>query len=156
MSLAVDILKGSRPYHKESISSLIASVCYFLGGVWADKLSKARRDQGEVISARAKLVFDHFLQLVTDHHVSERNVKFYADKLCLTPKYLSKLVKSVSGRSAPEWIDSFVILEAKNLLRYSEISIKEIVYKLHFPNQSVFYKFFKSHTGLTPSEYRNH
>ncbi|MBO4761588.1 MAG: AraC family transcriptional regulator [Bacteroidales bacterium] len=156
MSLAVDILKGSRPYHKESISSLIASVCYFLGGVWADKLSKARRDQGEVISARAKLVFDHFLQLVTDYHVSERNVKFYADKLCLTPKYLSKLVKSVSGRSAPEWIDSFVILEAKNLLRYSEISIKEIVYKLHFPNQSVFYKFFKSHTGLTPSEYRNH
>ena len=63
-------------------------------------------------------------------------------------------MREASGRSAPEWIDSFVILEAKNLLKYSEKSIKEIVFALHFPNQSVFYKFFKAHTGLTPSEYR--
>jgi YesN/AraC family two-component response regulator len=82
-------------------------------------------------------------------------MSFYASKLCLTPKYLSKLIKQASGRSAPDWIDSFVILEAKNMLKYSDISIKEIVYKLHFANQSVFYKFFKSHTGITPSEYRN-
>jgi AraC-like DNA-binding protein len=80
---------------------------------------------------------------------------FYADKLCLTPKYLSTLIKQASGRSAPDWIDDFVILEAKNLLKYTGLAIKEIVYKLHFPNQSVFFKFFKAHTGLTPSEYRN-
>ena len=80
---------------------------------------------------------------------------FYADKLCLTPKYLSKLIKQASGRSAPDWIDEFVILEAKNLLKYTDLAIKEIVYKLHFPNQSVFFKFFKAHTGLTPSDYRN-
>ena len=92
---------------------------------------------------------------MTDYHTSERNMAFYADKLCLTPKYLSKLVKSVSGRSAPDWIDAFVILEAKNMLKYSDLSIKEIVCKLNFPNQSVFYKFFKSHAGKTPSQYRN-
>jgi AraC-like DNA-binding protein len=80
---------------------------------------------------------------------------FYADKLCLTPKYLSKLIKQASGKSAPEWIDNFVILEAKNLLKYTNLAIKEIVFQLHFPNQSVFYKFFKAHTGMTPSEYRN-
>ena len=80
---------------------------------------------------------------------------FYADKLCLTPKYLSKLIKQASGRSAPDWIDDFVILEAKNLLKYTDLTIKEIVYKLHVPNPSVFFKFFKAHTGLTPSEYRN-
>ena len=80
---------------------------------------------------------------------------FYADKLFLTPKYLSKLVKSISGRSAPDWINSLVILEAKNMLKYSDMTIKGIVYKLHFANQSVFYKFFKSHTGMTPSEYRD-
>jgi AraC-like DNA-binding protein len=80
---------------------------------------------------------------------------FYADKMCLTPKYLSKLVKEASGRSAPDWVDSFVILEAKNLLKYTDLAIKEIVFRLHFPNQSVFYKFFKAHTGMTPSEYRN-
>jgi AraC-like DNA-binding protein len=80
---------------------------------------------------------------------------FYATNLGLTPKYLSKLIKQASGRSAPEWIDSFVILEAKNMLKYTDNSIKEIVYKLHFPNPSVFYKFFKAHTGMTPSQYRN-
>ena len=72
----------------------------------------------------------------------------------MTPKYLSKLIKQTSGRSAPQWIDGFVILEAKNMLRYSEIPIKEIVYRLNFPNQSVFYKYFKMHTGMTPSAYR--
>ena len=80
---------------------------------------------------------------------------FYASHLGLTPKYLSKLIKQVSGWSAPDWIDSFVILEAKNMLKYTDDSIKEIVFKLHFPNPSVFYKFFKAHTGMTPSEYRN-
>ena len=71
-----------------------------------------------------------------------------------TPKYLSKLVKSASGKSAHEWIDSFVILEAKNMLKYSGMSIKSIVWELNFPNQTTFYRFFKTQTGMTPSEYR--
>jgi AraC-like DNA-binding protein len=84
-----------------------------------------------------------------------RNVGFYADRLSLTPKYLSRIIKEASGRSAPEWIDDYVILEAKNLLKYSGLAIKEIVYKLNFPSQSVFYKFFKARTGMTPTEYKN-
>ena len=101
------------------------------------------------------MLVDGFIKLVSEYHTSHRNVGFYADKLCLTPKYLSRVVRDVTGRSAPEWIDAFVILEAKNLLKYSGLAIKEIVYKLSFPNQSVFYKFFKSRTGMTPSEYRH-
>ena len=100
-------------------------------------------------------IFERFIGLVSEYHTSERGMAFYADKMCLTPKYLSKLIKQASGRSAPDWIDSFVILEAKNMLNFSDMAIKEIVYKLHFPNQSVFYKFFKAHTGMTPTEYRN-
>ena len=72
----------------------------------------------------------------------------------MTPKYLSKLIKGLSGRSAHEWIDSFVILEAKNLLKYSDLTIKQIVYQLNFPNQTTFYRFFKTQTGMTPTEYR--
>ena len=106
-------------------------------------------------SARLNQIFERFIALVNEYHCSERGMAFYADKLCLTPKYLSTLIKQASGRSAPDWIDDFVILEAKNLLKYTDLAIKEIVYKLHFPNQSVFFKFFKAHTGLTPSEYRN-
>jgi AraC family transcriptional activator of pobA len=140
---------------KEIISGLVSSVFYFLGSIWSQRISEASKQLSSKASTRAKVTFDQFIKLVTEHHSTERNMTFYADKLFLTPKYLSKLVKSISGRSAPDWINSFVILEAKNMLKYSDMTIKGIVYKLHFANQSVFYKFFKSHTGMTPSEYRD-
>lgn len=141
------------PNTREAIVSLAASACHLLGGIWSASIDEAKKSRpGQ--SVRSKLLFENFLALVNQYHASERNVSFYADQLCLTPKYLSKLVRNVSGRSAPEWIDSFVILEAKNMLKYSDLSIKEIVYRLHFPDQSSFYKFFKSRTGMIPSEYR--
>ena len=89
-----------------------------------------------------------------EYRMQERGLSFYAGKLFLTPKYLSKLIKNVSGRSAHEWIDSFVILEAKNRLKYSDRPIKQIVSELNFPNQTTFYRFFKIQTGMTPTEYR--
>ena len=154
LDLASVLLTSDIQNKKEAIGALISSISYVLGSIWTGKLTAAER-KPHAPSAKAKNVYDQFLRLVTDYHTSERNMKFYADRLCLTPKYLSKLVKTVSERSAPDWIDAFVILEAKNLLKYSDLSIKQIVAKLNFPNQSVFYKFFKSHTGKTPSQYRN-
>ena len=154
-SLASDIITGDLSNKKEIVSSLVTSFCYLLGSVWNRIITDAGRSGPQRQSPRSKIIFEQFLKLVTEYHTAERNMAFYAEKLCLTPKYLSKLVKQVSGRSAPDWIDSFVILEAKNMLKYSDCTIKEIVYKLNFPNQSVFYKFFKSHTGMTPSGYRN-
>ena len=152
-SLLRSIALSDVPNTREAVLSLAASACHLLGGIWSASIDEARKAK-PVQSVRSRLVFENFLSLVTQFHTSERNVSFYADQLCLTPKYLSKLVKSVSGRSAPEWIDSYVILEAKNMLKYSDLSIKEIVYRLHFPDQSSFYKFFKSRTGMIPSEYR--
>ncbi len=154
LSLAEVLLTSGISNKKEAIGALISSISYVLGSVWAGKISEAETRQ-QTPSIKAKHIYDQFLRLVTEHHTKERTMGFYADKLCLTPKYLSKLVKMVSGRSAPDWIDAFVILEAKNMLKYSDLSIKEIVGKLNFPNQSVFYKFFKAHTGRTPSQYRN-
>lgn len=139
-------------YKKESIQSLWTSMIYIFAGV-LDSRAKAK-DPAESTN-RSRLLFEQFISLVAKYHGQYRNVGFYADKLCLTPKYLSKLIKNATGRSAPEWIDAYVILEAKNMLKYSNETIKEIVYKLNFPNQSVFYKFFKARTGMTPSEYRN-
>ena len=121
--------------------------------VWRSNLTAATPATSGT-SDRLSILFDRFIALVGEYSSSQRGVGFYAEKLCLTSKYLSKLIKQASGRSAPDWINSFVILEAKNLLRYSDLSIKEIVFQLHFPNQSVFYKFFKTHTGMIPSEYR--
>ena len=152
-TLARDILQSKQMNKREILGSLITSFTYVTMDVWTRELNEARKAQTPS-SARMNQLFERFLALVTEHHNTERGMAFYADKLCLTPKYLSKLVKEASGRSGPAWIDSFVILEAKNLLKYSDKTIKEIVYTLHFPNQSVLYKFFKAHTGMTPSEYR--
>ena len=152
----VDILVKSRQKGiKQILHGIVSSCLYYAGSIWQEKLLAAEHPQpnGEQ-TIRAKLVLEQFLKLVAEYHDRERGMAFYADRLCLTPKYLSKIIKNASGKSGPEWIDSFVILEAKNMLKYSDMPIKEIVYKLHFPNSSVFYKFFKSHTGLTPSEYR--
>lgn len=153
VALAADVLAMDIPVKKESIASLISSMFYIVSYRWTNTIENSRI-QSNTNSPRVKIIFQQFITLVKEHHCRERSMAFYADKLCLTPKYLSKLIKQASGRSAPEWIVDFVILEAKNLLKYSDCTIKEIVYKLNFPNQSVFYKFFKSHTGMTPSEYR--
>ena len=152
-TLAREVVLSDKENKKEMLGSLVTSFTYMVMDVCTRALNEARKTQTPS-SARVNQLFEHFIALVTEYHNTERGVAFYADKLCLTPKYLSKLVKQASGRSAPAWIDSFVILEAKNMLKYSDKTIKEIVYALHFPNQSVFYKFFKAHTGMTPSEYR--
>ena len=151
--LARQIVLGGQQNKKEILGSLLTSFTYVTLDVWTRAITEAKKAESPS-SARVNQLFERFIALVTEYHNTERGMAFYAEKLCLTPKYLSKLVKQASGRSAPAWIDSFVILEAKNLLKYSDQSIKEIVYDLHFPNQSVFYKFFKAHTGMTPSEYR--
>ena len=151
-TLAREVVLSDKENKKEMLGSLVTSFTYMAMDVCTRALNEARKAQTPS-SARVNQLFERFIALVTEYHNTERGMAFYADKLCLTPKYLSKLVKQASGRSAPAWIDSFVILEAKNMLKYSDKTIKEIVYALHFPNQSVFYKFFKAHTGMTPSEY---
>lgn len=145
------IVNSDALYKKEALLSTLSSMFYLLMGVWR----KREESQESTQTNRSKIIFDQFIKLVSEYHTQYRNVGFYADKLCLTPKYLSKLIKNATGRSAPDWIDQYVILEAKNLLKYSGVTIKEIVYRLNFPNQSVFYKFFKARTGMTPTEYRN-
>ena len=154
LNLAAQVINSESPFREDALSSLLSSMICLAAGTWVEKMNEMKMNASQT-TTRSKMVFEQFIRLVGEYHTKYRNVGFYADKLCLTPKYLSKLIKTASGRSAPEWIDSYVILEAKNLLKYSDKTIKEIVYRLNFPNQSVFYKFFKARTGMTPSEYRN-
>jgi len=157
VTLVEEIIKANYTNKRETVGAIVASLFYLFSGFMnSRKESKSKEltnDRNSTV--RVKLLFERFMKLVSEYHNTERGMAFYANNLGLTPKYLSKLIKQASGRSAPEWIDSFVILEAKNMLKYTDDSIKEIVYKLNFPNPSVFYKFFKAHTGMTPSEYRN-
>lgn len=105
-------------------------------------------------SNRKEALFKHFLQLVHEHYIDEREVAFYADKLCITSRYLSAVVNSVSRHTPKEFIDRFVILEIKALLQSTDLSMQEIANQLHFPDQSFFGRYFKKHTGVMPSRYR--
>ena len=138
---------------REIISSLLTSITYLAVNLWRSSIATAR-GRGGASSPRINQMYEQFITLVSRYHSSERGMAFYADQMCLTPKYLSKVIKQASGRSGPDWIDSFVILEAKNFLRYSDMSIKEIVYRLNFTDQPTFTKFFKAHTGMTPAQFR--
>lgn len=107
------------------------------------------------IKTRQQEYLERFLEQVALHHKTERSVQFYADALHITPKYLSTVIKDISGHSATALINSFVIQEAKMMLKFSGKSIQEIAYALNFTTQSFFGKYFKRHTGLSPSEYRD-
>lgn len=106
-------------------------------------------------STRKDRIFDRFMQLLKEHYVSERNISFYADKLCLSPKYLSQMVLAASGRHVKDWVQDYVILEAKALLRSREYTVLQISDMLHFPNQSFFGVYFKKAVGCSPSAYQN-
>lgn len=154
IGLLGDVMDLDLPDTKDTLNTLTASVFSLMACVWNGGNVPIQGFNEGRNPTRTKLIFEEFLRLVKENHSRERSLSFYADKLNLTPKYLSKLVRTVSGRSAHKWIDDFVILEAKNLLKFSDLSIKGIVYELNFPNQTTFYRFFKTQTGLTPSAYR--
>ncbi|SHF57530.1 AraC-type DNA-binding protein [Bacteroides luti] len=104
------------------------------------------------ISRKEEMVRQFFL-LVSEYLKESKDVSFYANKLCVSPKYLSSLVKQAIGKPAKECIDYCVVLESKLMLR-SSCTIQEISQELNFPNQSFFGKYFKKHTGVSPLHYR--
>ena len=103
---------------------------------------------------RAQQLFDKFMKLLGDYHTKEKSLKFYADKMFLTPKYVSGMIKAYSGKSALAWINEYVVLEAKMMLRYTDMTVQEIAYSLNFPTQSAFGKYFKQQAGCSPKNYR--
>lgn len=108
----------------------------------------------DLASSRAnRVLFEKFMNALSAHHQQERTVQFYADKLCVTPKYLSMAVKQYSGKSPSDWICEYVIAEAKSLLHYSNIPVQQVAFHLNFPSQSSFGKFFKQQTGISPLQY---
>ena len=153
VNLAIDITKTNSQFAHESIAGLVSSVFYQFAGFLAD--SKRRQDMEKPVrTTRQRQMMEQFIKLAINDHAREHLVGYYADKMCVTPKYLSKIVKETSGRSVPEWLNELLILDAKNMLRHSDMTIKEISALLNFPSQSFFFRFFKNHTGLTPTQYR--
>lgn len=132
-------------------SGIITSLIYRLSDIFDSKYDFKINDKRSKSSIR---IFKEFLQLAIKEFRVHREITYYANALCVTPKYLSTIVKEVSKNKASKWIELLVITEAKSLLKYSDKTIQEIAYSLNFPNPSFFGAYFKKYAGLTPGEYR--
>ncbi|WP_294326456.1 AraC family transcriptional regulator [uncultured Chryseobacterium sp.] len=112
-------------------------------------------DSQGLSKSRTHAIIDDFYQLILKYTKEQRSVNFYAEKLHLTPQYLSTFLKKRTGRSVSQWIDHILILEAKTLLKSTNLSIKEISNELNFGETSIFCRYFKRITGVSPKSYRN-
>lgn len=108
-----------------------------------------------VQTIKADTLSDRFFRLLATNYKVHRSVQFYADRLSLTPKYLSTAIKRVTGRPILDWIHEAVLIDAKMLLRTTELTVQEISDQLNFSSPSAFVQFFKKHTGTTPKRLRN-
>ena len=135
-------------FRKDLIRTLMLAMFYDVGNV----IYRVKNFDESLL--RSEKVFTRFLKMVEENCKRERRVSWYAQQLNITPKYLSTAVKRISGRTAVEWIENYVTMELRVLLKNSTKSIKEITDELNFPNQSFLGKYFKEHVGMTPSAYR--
>lgn len=143
------LVEHRHPYAGKIIRHL--SVAFFYGfGYYYHNIGKLRYD---TCDNGTRLLYE-FLDLVGRNFRTERKVSYYAAEMGLTPEYLSQTVRSASGKTPKEWIESFVLSEAKVLLRNGAVSILQISEMLNFPNQSFFGKFFKRLMGQSPKAYR--
>ena len=134
------------PFRQQIIENLIG--VFYYGGVssFDSEVESNLKYKNHIVA--------NFLELVQQHYREERLIQYYAARLCITPKYLSKLVKDHTGRAAADWIEQHVILDARAMLQSTDLSIQQIATALNFPNQSFFGKYFKRATGVSPKQYR--
>ncbi len=133
---------------------MLCSMCHIISSVCDEFIRQQQPHFSQQKSPNEELFERFYETLVSDYRIS-REVAYYADKFCLTPKYFATVIKHTTGIPASEWINRYVIVEAKWLLRTKK-SIQQIGLYLGFSEQASFSRFFKANTKMTPSEYREH
>lgn len=128
------------------LSAFLTELCNIYHEAEKDKIEITSRNEG---------LGRQFGKLLIENIRTERTVQFYADKMCLSPKYLSQLIKKVSGKPIMVWINDLTIVLIKSMLKTSNMSVLQISEELNFPNASFFGSYFKKHTKMTPIQYRD-
>ena len=141
------VSQKDNPNRLDIVKHLTLAFFYHTGSQMHKLPEKGKKSKNEALLER-------FLDFVQKHYKEERSVGFYADKLCLTPKYLSTVIRQTSGKTAAEWIDQHIALEAKALLKSTNMTVQQISDQLNFPSQSFFGKYFKRMAGVSPREYK--
>lgn len=145
------IIENDNPFRKEILQGYVRALMYTI----LHKLLETLQQVPEHFqNNRQHEIYMQFIREVQRNYQKERSVAYYADRLCITPKYLSQTVQKASGRLAGEWISEYVILEAKALIKSHCYTIQQISELLHFPNPSFFGRYFKKKVGCTPKAYQ--
>ncbi len=152
-AVSEEINNNDHDDESDSILRGLVSTLFFKIGRAVDKSQKETQSE-EKVQDKTTSYFKEFIVHLSKHYKEQRTVGFYAEKMSLSPKYFTTVIKRASGHTVAEWIDHYVILEAKNLLKFSTMNVQEIAYSLNFPNQSFFGKYFKQHTGMSPSQHK--
>lgn len=143
-------LRGPKtPFLKQKVLCMLQAALYEMMDI-----NLQNQTDFETQRTRKEEIMAKFILAVSENFRNERQVSFYAHKLYITPKHLSSVVKEISGRTAGDWIENYVVMEAKVLLKTTDMTIQEIALALNFANQSFFGKYFKHHTGVSPTSYR--
>ena len=137
------------PFRDEILQNLISVLLYEIASIYERLHLSSNSAQ-----TRSDQIASEFKKLLNENFTAERNLKFYAAKLLITPKHLTETIKEATGKTAGEWIAEKVTLEAKVLMQNPSLNVEQISYALNFPDQSTFGKFFKNQTGLAPSVYK--
>ena len=147
ISMCCNTIATEQNPHRLEILRLLTHA-FFLGMGYFLHSAKSENDD------RGTRLTDDFLRLVEENYREHRELKFYAERMGLTPKYISTTIKRASGHSATEWIERYVMLDAITLLTSTDLTIKEIAYTLNFPSPSFFGKYFARIEGISPAKYR--
>lgn len=137
----------NHPSYTQILRSLLFIFTAEVGALYSEKPTKSTATYFETIT-------DGFFKQLHENFTTHRDVVFYADKLCVSTRYLEKVLLRVTGHTPAYWIADFTIRQAKMLLKSTTLTITELSEKLNFANSSFFAKYFKRHTGLSPQEYR--
>lgn len=141
------LLETERPYQMETLRHLTCAFFYGIGS-YLYRLSSSRHYSAD------EMLMQRFISEVREYYRSQRKVLFYAGRLNISPGHLSSVIKRISGKSPGEWIDDYVVDEARALLKGTSLTVQQVSHELGFPSQSFFGKFFKRVTGMSPKEYR--
>ena len=143
-----DYLHSDHIYKAEILRMLYAIFLLDLQNV-QDKVISRR-----IVSQRVEDIFINFIRLLPHHFAEHHDIAFYAQQLNITPVYLSRIVRQVTGRTVIDYVNQFLVMEASFLLRTSQLSIMQIAEQLHFADQASFSKFFSRMKGRSPRAYR--
>lgn len=144
---------GSGNLQKDIVRGYLQSLTFIVYSQYLSAAERVSKAEEQPVS-RQQGIYNRFMELMQENYTHERKIAWYADKLCVTPRYLSRIIREISGHFAGEHIDLFVVAEAKHLLQGKKYTVLQVSEMLNFSSQSLFGRYFKNLTGYSPTDYQ--